>query len=84
MKGDIQVVPPIVQLGDMGLAQGIIDGQWMETEDIAQDRLTGLDRLPFEVDPDGSLGGAQQARGELRRAQGPQGSLGWKLLGSDH
>jgi len=52
VNDQIQVVAPVVELGDVGFLQSIVDGQGMETEGFPQDGLANFGRLTGQIQPE--------------------------------
>ena len=58
VEDEVEVVAPVVDLGDVGLLECVLDGQGVEVEDVAEQRLDLPVRVRvgvFDVDPEGPL-----------------------------
>jgi len=80
----IDVVAPVIDLGDVQLLQGVVDGQGMEVEGVAQERLESGGPIVRQVNP-------QQpptlVQGGLHLGQGQtlvHGAIGCPVEGTDH
>src|SRR3972149_4458504 len=61
----VQVLAPVVELGDVRLLQGVVDGQGVKPERLAQDRLADFRRLAREVQPHHPARRAEPGRAHL-------------------
>lgn len=78
----IDVIPPVIDFGSVGLLQGIVNGKGMKTE-TAQDRLRLFRRFADEIDPEHTFSITKEPR-EFRRGNiGADGFSGRVKKGSD-